>query len=228
MESNIIIKNNLENLQLKINQYCKIYSQDATKINLIAVSKKVETERIYQAISFGCNHFGENYVQEAQEKWPKIKQENKQIKLHLIGNLQSNKAEEAVLLFDFFHGLSSEKVALLLKKFSQKHNKNLQIFIQVNIGNELQKNGIEISQLNNFIKFAKFDCGLNVIGLMAIAPQITNNINESALYFGLLAKLAKENNLSQLSMGMSQDFCQAIACGSNYLRIGSAIFGNRK
>lgn len=177
-----------------------------------------------EAIAAGCQIFGENYVKEAQEKWPEIKQNFPEIKLHFIGHLQSNKAEEAVELFDSIQTLDSEKLALSLKKAVQKKLKNPEIFIQVNVGEEEQKGGIAPSELVNFVKFSRDECGLNVVGLMCIPPN-----NELASpYFALLAKMARENGLEKLSMGMSADFEEAIALGATHIRIGSAIFGERK
>lgn len=218
-----MIERNLLLVKNKIAQFCKTYKKDSKKINLIAVSKTVEEAKIIEAIKAGQNIFGENYIKETKEKWPKIKAEFSQVELHFIGNLQSNKAAEAVDLFDFIHTLDSEKLALALKKEIQKRGKNPQIFIQVNIGNEEQKGGVSIKDLPQLIKFSKEECGLNVIGLMCIPPS-----NEAASpYFALLKKLAKENNVENLSMGMSGDFEQAIALDSNYVRIGTAIFGKR-
>lgn len=217
------IERNLFLINQRINQACKLYSKNKSDINLIAVSKKQPAEKIYATIKAGINNFGENYIQETQEKWFEIKKENPQIKLHFIGNLQSNKAKEAVQLFDFIHSLDSEKLALQLKKEINKQQKNPQIFIQVNISEEIQKNGIAINEVKDFIDFAKNQCSLNIIGLMCIPnPQ-----EQASPYFALLNKIAKENNLSNLSMGMTADFEEAIALNSNYIRIGTAIFGER-
>ncbi len=167
--------------------------------------------------------FGENYIKEAQEKWLEIKKENQKINLHFIGNLQSNKAKDAVELFDFIHSLDSEKLALELKKEIKKQQKNPQIFIQVNISEEAQKGGILPKEVSNFVNFAKNDCGLNIVGLMCIPnPQ-----EQASPYFALLNKIAQEHNLPNLSMGMTADFEEAIALNSNYIRIGTAIFGER-
>jgi pyridoxal phosphate enzyme (YggS family) len=218
-----MIERNLLLVKNKIEQFCKTYKKDSKKINLIAVSKTVEETKIIEAIKAGQKFFGENYIKEAKEKWPKIKAEFPQIELHFIGHLQSNKAAEAVELFDFIHSLDSEKLALALKKEIQKRGKHPKIFIQVNIGDEEQKDGVEIKDLPQLIKFSKEECGLNIIGLMCVPPS-----NEAASpYFALLKKLARENNLENLSMGMSADFEEAIALDSNYVRIGTAVFGKR-
>ena len=207
----------------RINKACQIYSSKASEINLVAVSKKVSAKKILQAIEAGCKIFGENYVKETKEKWPEIKKQYPQIKLHLIGHLQSNKAAEAIDLFDCIESLDSEKLALELQKEIAKTKKNPEIFIQVNIGEEEQKSGIAPQELKNFIEFAKNKCSLNIVGLMCVPPA-----NEAASpYFALLAKMAKENNLKKISMGMSADFEDAIALGATHIRLGTAIFGER-
>jgi pyridoxal phosphate enzyme (YggS family) len=218
------IERNLFLTKDKIKSACKIYSRDVARVNLIAVSKTISEEKIRETIKFGCNIFGENYIKEAEEKWPQIKKDFPEIKLHFIGNLQSNKAAQAVDLFDSIQTLDSEKLALVLKKEILKKNKNPEIFIQVNIGEEEQKNGIAPEKVKDFVKFSRDECGLNIVGLMCIPPA-----GEFASpYFALLAKLARENNLEKLSMGMSSDFEEAIALGANYVRVGTAIFGERK
>jgi pyridoxal phosphate enzyme (YggS family) len=214
------IKNNLFLINQEIKNTCKLYSQNAQRVNLIAVSKKIEKNRIIEAINLGCSDFGENYVQEAKEKWVEIKEKFPQIKLHLIGHLQSNKALEAVDLFDSIHSLDSKKLASELAKMTKKLNKNPEIFIQVNIGEEAQKDGVVLEELEDLIDFAKNKCNLNLVGLMCIPP-----LNEEASpYFALLSKLAKKYNLEKLSMGMSADFKAALALGATHIRIGSAIF----
>jgi len=218
IEKNLLLINN------KIRDFCKIYKKDSKKINLIAVSKTQEKEKIIQAINFGQKDFGENYIKESLEKWIEIKKIFPQVKLHFIGHLQSNKADEAVELFDFIHTLDSKKLALCLQKAVKKIDKNPQIFIQVNIGDEEQKGGVAINELADLVSFARVECDLNIVGLMCIPPS-----NEApSPYFALLNKLAKENGLENLSMGMSADFEEAIALGASYVRVGSAIFGERK
>ncbi len=217
VERNLFLINN------KIKKACQTYKKDVATVNLIAVSKTVSSDKIYEAISLGCKIFGENYIKEAQEKWLEIKKKFPEIKLHFIGHLQSNKAGEAVNLFDCIQTLDSQKLALALQKEIKKRQKNPEIFIQVNIGEELQKGGVLPEQTSDFIKFCRQECDLNVVGLMCIPPN-----NESASpYFALLAKLARENNLKKLSMGMSSDFEEAIAIGSTHVRLGTAIFGER-
>jgi len=218
------IERNLFLIRRKIKEACKIYGRPEQRVNLIAVSKTISAEKIFEAIAADCKIFGENYIKETQEKWPEIKKIFPQVELHFIGHLQSNKTDEAVDLFDVIQTLDSKKLALALKKSIQKKSKNPEIFIQVNVGEEEQKGGILPSELNDFVKFVREECALNVTGLMCIPPS-----NEAASpYFALLQKLAKENNLSNISMGMSADFEEAIALGATYIRIGAAIFGERE
>ena len=206
-----------------INIKKKVFSL-SSKTKIIVVTKTFPTEKFQNIINYGHKDFGENKVQEAIEKWSPIILNIKDIKLHLIGNLQSNKARDAVKIFDFIHSLSSEKLALILQKEENLLNKKIKYFIQINLGEEKNKNGIAISDAENFIKFCKNDLLLNVIGLMCIPP-----INASPdFYFSQLHKIAYKNNLSELSMGMSSDFVSAIHNGATYIRIGSAIFGTRK
>lgn len=217
------IERNLFLIKSKITKACQIYRQDAARVNLIAVSKMVEAQKIREAIVGGCQVFGENYIKEAGEKWPEIKKDFPEVKLHFIGHLQSNKAAEAVELFDCIESLDSEKLAVALKKETLKQQKNPEIFIQVNIGEEPQKGGILPSEVSNFVKFSRDECALNVTGLMCIPPS-----NEAASpYFALLQKLARQSELKNISMGMSADFEEAIALGATHIRIGTAIFGER-
>ena len=190
------------------------------KSNLIIVTKNRSFETILPIIQSGHLHFGENKVQEAKEKWSTFLNDNKNVKLHLIGKLQSNKAKDAFALFDFIHTLDSEKLAKIFSDLEKSSKKNLKYFIQVNIGNEVQKNGIDESLLADFIIFCKKDLNLNIIGLMCIPP-----VNLDPLpFFKKMQKLKIDNNLAELSMGMSSDYKEALDCGSTYLRIGSAIF----
>ncbi len=203
---------------------CKTYNINSEEVNIIAVSKTIASEKIYEAIACGCKIFGENYVQEASEKFLLIKEKFPEISLHLIGHLQSNKAKEAVELFDSIHTLDSEKLAKALKKEIEKQNKKIEIFIQVNIGQEAQKFGIDLKQIDDFVKFCQKDLMLNIVGLMAIPPA-----NELASpYFALLKKINEKHNLPKISMGMSSDYEQAIAFGATHIRLGTALFGERK
>ena len=208
--------NSLDNYKVIKEKVYKLQS----KSNLIIVTKNRSFETILPIIQSGHLHFGENKVQEAKEKWSTFLNDNKNVKLHLIGKLQSNKAKDAFALFDFIHTLDSEKLAKIFSDLEKTTKKNLKYFIQVNIGNEAQKNGIDESVLIDFINFCKKDLCLNVIGLMCIPP-----INLDPLpFFKKMQKLQTDNNLAELSMGMSSDYKEALDCGSTYLRIGSAIF----
>jgi pyridoxal phosphate enzyme (YggS family) len=194
------------------------------KTKIIVVTKTFAIDKVQPIINVGHTDFGENRVQEAIDKWSSVILNNKDIKLHLIGNLQSNKVRDAVKIFNFIHSLSSEKLALTLQKEENLLNKKIKYFVQINLAEEENKNGIEISQADNFIKFCKNDLLLNVVGLMCI-PPINSNPD---FYFSQLKKISHKNNLLELSMGMSADFVSAIHNGATYVRIGSAIFGARK
>ena len=188
--------------------------------NVIVVTKNRSFDSILPIIKSGHLHFGENKVQEAKEKWSTFLENNKNIKLHLIGKLQSNKAKDAFVLFDFIHTLDNEKLA---KKFSDlefNSKRKIKYFIQINIGDEIQKNGISQSFVTEFVNFCKIDLKLNIIGLMCIPPMNLDPRN----FFEQMQKLKINNNLSELSMGMSSDYKDALHYGSTYLRIGSAIF----
>ena len=189
---------------------------------VIAVSKTFKLEKILPLIDYGHLDFGENKVQEAIEKWSEIKTKKKDIQLHLIGKLQSNKAKFAVKIFDYIHSLDSEKLAKKISEEQSKQNKNIKLFVQVNIGNEDQKSGISINQLNDFYQFCK-QLNLNIIGLMCIPPFDQNPDS----YFKEMQSLKVKLNLKELSMGMSSDYLQAVDYSSTYLRIGSSIFGKR-
>ena len=188
--------------------------------NVIVVTKNRSFDSILPIIKSGHLHFGENKVQEAKEKWSAFLENNKNIKLHLIGKLQSNKAKDAFVLFDFIHTLDNEKLA---KKFSDlefNFKRKIKYFIQINIGDEIQKNGISQSFVREFVNFCQSDLKLNIIGLMCIPPMNLDPRN----FFEQMQKLKINNNLSELSMGMSSDYKDALYYGSTYLRIGSAIF----
>ena len=189
---------------------------------VIAVSKTFKLEKILPLIDYGHLDFGENKVQEAIEKWSEIKTKKKDIQLHLIGKLQSNKAKFAVKIFDYIHSLDNEKLAKKISEEQSKQNKNIKLFIQVNIGNEDQKSGISINQLNDFYQFCN-QLNLNIIGLMCIPPFDQNPDS----YFKEMQSLKEKLNLKELSMGMSSDYLQAVDYSSTYLRIGSSIFGKR-
>ncbi len=201
-----------------------IHSMQPVKpVNIIAVSKTFALEHINPLIDYGHTHFGENKVQEANAKWKEIKAQKKNLKLHMIGKLQSNKAKDAVQLFNYIHSLDNQKLADTLSKYQKTLNKNLKYFIQVNIGNETQKSGIPISELDPFYNYCVNEINLAIIGLMVIPP-----INENPeKYFKSLNELNKSLALQDLSMGMSADFESAVKNGSTFVRIGSSIFGPR-
>ena len=207
-----------------------IYIEDLikSKVNhdklpkIIAVSKTFPIEYILPLIEYGHIHYGENKVQEALDKWSDIKNQNSTIKLHLIGGLQTNKVKFALKIFDYIHSLDSEKLANKIADEQLKQGKKPKIFIQVNIGNEEQKSGINKDKLHDFYKFCK-NLNLDIIGTMCIPPNDENTEN----YFSEMNKINKELNFKELSMGMSGDYQQAIQNNATYIRIGSKIFGNR-
>ena len=189
---------------------------------IIAVSKTFKLDHILPLIDYGHVDYGENKVQEAIEKWSVIKTKNENIKLHLIGKLQTNKVKFAVKLFDFIHSLDSEKLAKKIAEEQSKQKLRPKIFIQVNIGNESQKSGILKENLFEFYNFSK-KLGLDIIGIMCIPPFDEN----SSKYFSEMYDLKQKINLQELSMGMSSDYLKAIEYSSTYLRIGTNIFGER-
>ena len=205
-----IIKSKLDDL--KINKLPKI----------IAVSKTFKIDKILPLVEYGHLDYGENKVQEALDKWSEIKEKNKNIKLHLIGKLQTNKVKFALKVFDYIHSLDNEKLANKIAVEQIKQNKQLKIFIQVNIGNEDQKSGINKEKLADFYKFCK-NLNLDIIGTMCIPPNDENIEN----HFLEMNRINAELNFKDLSMGMSGDYLDAIKNNATYVRIGSKIFGNR-
>ena len=193
------------------------------KINIIAVSKTFSLEYIMPLINHGHDHFGENKVQEAQVKWSKIKKEKENIKLHMIGKLQTNKAKSAVNLFDYIHSLDSQRLADILCKNQTEINRSLKYFIQVNIGNELQKSGIPFNEVDSFYTYCSKEKNMNIVGLMSIPP----NDNNTETYFKSLSELNYSLGLKELSIGMSADYLKALKYKSTFLRIGTSIFGKR-
>ncbi len=196
--------------------------REAADTTLIAVSKTHLAEAIQPVLMAGQRHFGENRVQEAQAKWPALKQHYPDVMLHLIGSLQSNKAAEAVAMFDMIHTLDRPSLAEALAKAMQAQGKSVPCFIQVNTGDEAQKGGVALAALPACLTHAQ-NLALPVIGLMCVPPVDEN----PAPHFALLAKLARRHNLKELSMGMSSDAETAVALGATYVRVGSAIFGAR-
>jgi pyridoxal phosphate enzyme (YggS family) len=197
----------------------EIFKLNATA-NIIVVTKNRSFDSILPIIKNGHLHFGENKVQEAKEKWVDFLNLNQDIKLHLIGKLQSNKAKDAFALFDFIHTLDSEKLAKKFSELESNSERKIKYFVQINIGNEVQKNGIESSLAKDFINFCKTDLKLSIIGLMCIPPV---NLDPRP-FFKKMQQFIIVNDLKELSMGMSSDYKEALVCGSTYLRIGSAIF----
>ena len=201
----------------------KINQQSNKKITLVAVSKTFPLSHIKPLIDYGHQHYGENKVQEALSKWSDYILSNSNIKLHMVGNIQSNKIESAVRIFSYIHSLDNEKSAYKFASAQKKFNKELNYFIQVNIGNEAQKSGIEISFVNEFVKFCQQELKLNILGLMCI-PPLNLSVEQ---YFNKLKELNEISNLKNLSMGMSSDYELDIKYGANYIRIGSSLFGKR-
>ena len=190
---------------------------------IVAVSKTFPMNIILPLINYGHKHFGENKVQEATEKWTSIKGDFTDIKLHLVGKLQTNKVKHALPLFDYIHSLDNRKLAEKISIEQDKKKVKPKIFIQINIGNEVQKSGIEIENLQNFYNICTNELNLNIIGLMCLPPNEEN----SALYFSKMQELSNIIQTKDLSMGMSNDYFEAIKFKSTFLRIGSKIFGSR-
>ncbi len=213
----------LADIQQRIAAAAKGQGRDPGSVTLIAVSKTFEADAIRPVIAAGQRHFGENRVQEAQAKWPPLREENPEIILHLIGPLQSNKAKEAVALFNAIHSIDREKIARAVAAEMKKQGKALQLFVQVNTGEEPQKAGVAPRDAVAFVKMCREELGLDIAGLMCIPPVE----EEPAVHFAFLAKLAREAGVSGLSMGMSDDFETAVEFGASHVRVGSAIFGGR-
>ena len=202
----------------------KITSLGSSKpINIIAVSKTFSLDYIKPLIDHGHLHFGENKVQEASAKWNIIKKEKKDLLLHMVGKLQSNKAKKAVEIFDYIHSLDNQKLADVLTKNQKALNKTIKYFIQVNIGNENQKSGIPYNEVDSFYTYCTKENNMNIIGLMAIPP----NDDNTEKYFKSLSELNASLGLNELSMGMSSDYNIALNHKATFLRIGSSIFGER-
>ena len=209
-------------IRARIAQAAKIAGRKPDDIALIAISKTHPAERILPLIEQGQRIFGENRVQEAQDKWPALKERFPDIELHLVGQLQSNKAEDAVALFDCIHSLDRSSLVGALARAMDKAGKQVPLFVQVNIGAEEQKGGCAIAELPALLAEARA-ANLPVIGLMCVPPLDT----EPAPFFAFLAQLADDHGLEKLSMGMSGDFETAIMLGATHVRVGSALFGER-
>ena len=192
-------------------------------VKIVAISKTFSLSHIKPLIDYGHDHFGENKVQECISKWSEIKNVNNKVKLHMVGKLQSNKAKNAVDIFDYIHSLDNQKLADILSKSQINKNKTLKYFIQVNIANEIQKSGIPVTELDAFYNYCVNEINLNVVGLMIIPPN-DDNFKE---YFKTINDLNNSLALKELSMGMSADYLEAVKHGATFVRIGSSIFGSR-
>ena len=213
---------NLISIQSLINSKLLELKEKSRIPKIIAVSKTFKIDHILPLIQYGHLDFGENKVQEAIEKWTDVKNQNKNINLHLIGKLQTNKVKFALKIFDYIHSLDNEKLAKKISEEQLKQNVKPKIFIQINLGNESQKSGIIKENLADFYNFSK-ELGLNIVGIMCIPPFH----EDSTKFFSQMSELNEIINLKELSMGMSSDFLNAIEYKSTYLRIGSNIFGKR-
>ena len=215
----------LENLNLIKNKINQVINEKQLKTDpkIVVISKTFSLDKIAPLFENGHIHFGENKIQEAENKWHDVKNKYKSLQLHMLGKLQSNKAKKAVKLFDYIHSLDNARLALKLSYYEKELNKKIKLFIQINIAEEGHKSGILLNDLNSFYNYCTKKLSLNVIGLMCL-PPINSNSNE---YFGILKRTSEKLNLKDLSMGMSEDYEQAILNGSTYLRLGTAIFGER-
>ncbi len=215
VENLLSIQSSIKSKLLELNEKNKIPK-------IIAVSKTFKIDHILPLIEYGHLDYGENKVQEAIEKWTDIKKQNEKIKLHLIGKLQTNKVKFAIKIFDYIHSLDSEKLAKKIAEEQKKQDLRPKIFIQINLGEESQKSGIMKENLLDFYNFSK-DLGLNIVGTMCIPPFEEDSLK----FFSKMSELNKLINLTELSMGMSSDYLNAIEFESTFLRIGSNIFGKR-
>ena len=213
----------LGEVKARIADAARAAKRNVSDITLIAVSKTFPAEDITPLLRAGHRDFGENRVQEAKAKWPDLKAQHRDCRLHLIGPLQSNKAAEAVRLFDSIHTIDRPKLAQVVAEEMRKQQREIELFIQVNTGEEAQKSGVLPTEADGFIRACREDFGLSIAGLMCLPPIE----EEPSLHFALLAKIARRNGLSQLSMGMSGDLEKAIALGATHVRVGTAIFGAR-
>lgn len=218
------VEERLQDVRARIEKAERQAKRQTGSVTLVAVSKTFDVDHIRPVIAAGQRVFGENRVQESQGKWPALKAETPKIELHLIGPLQSNKAADAVALFDVIETVDREKIARALADEMKKQDRWLRLYVQVNTGLEPQKAGIEPKQTVAFVEFCRKELGLSIEGLMCIPPAEEN----PGPHFALLAKLARESSVERLSMGMSGDFETAIEFGATSVRVGSAIFGARE
>ena len=215
----------LQKLNFVKNKVNEIINQKQlkTKPQIIVVTKTFPLSEITPLMDNGHMHFGENKIQEAEKKWSGVKDQYSNLKLHMIGKLQSNKAKKAVKIFDYIHSLDNSKLASKIFQYEKELNKKIKLFIQVNLADESQKSGIMLNDLNNFYYYCKKELSLNVIGLMCLPPIESDSLK----YFKMLKSTAKKLNLNDLSMGMSSDYEYATINGSTYLRLGTKILGER-
>ena len=213
----------LAETQAKIAAAAKAVGRDPAEVRLIAVSKTFDAPEILPVLRAGHRQFGENRVQEAKGKWPELKAQFPDLRLHLVGPLQSNKAKEAVELFDVIHSIDRAKIARAIAEEMKKQGQRLELLVQVNTGEEPQKAGVIPAELPALLALCRDELGLEVAGLMCIPPVD----EEPAIHFAFLEKLAAENGCATLSMGMSDDYETAVQFGATYVRVGSAIFGSR-
>ena len=215
----------LENLNLIKNKINQVINEKQLKTDpkIVVISKTFSINKIAPLFENGHIHFGENKIQEAESKWREIKNNNKNLQLHMVGKLQTNKVKKAIKLFDYIHSLDNQNLALKIQQCENELKKKTKLFIQVNVADEPQKSGIQLKNLQNFYNYCTKQLTLNIIGLMCLPP-----INNSSIkYFKILKKSADEIHLKDLSMGMSSDFHEALVNGSTYLRLGTAILGKR-
>ena len=215
----------MQRLNLVKNKVNEIIDKKQLKTipQIIAVTKSFPLSKISPLLEVGHIHFGENKIQEAERKWLNVRNKYKNLKLHMVGKLQSNKVKKAIKLFDYIHSLDNAKLATKLSQYEKELDKKIKLFIQINIAEERQKSGILLSDLNHFYNFCTKELSLNIIGLMCLPPLNS----DSYKYFQIIKKTSEQLNLADLSMGMSADYDQAILNGSTFLRLGTAIFGTR-
>ena len=215
----------LKNLQFVQNKINEIINKKQLKSNpqVIVVTKTFSSNSILPLLEYGHIHYAENKIQEAEEKWFKNKKKYKDVRLHMVGKLQTNKVKKALELFDYIHSLDSEKLASKISQYQNELNKKIKLFIQINLANEKQKSGLLLDNLNEFYNYCVNDLSLDVVGLMCLPPIDSNPVK----YFKLLKKCSDNLNLKELSMGMSSDFQDAVICGSTFLRLGTLIMGKR-
>ena len=217
VERLIAIRSEIKELLIKNNSQNKDF-------NIIVVCKTFSMDKILPLIDVGHVHFGENKVQEAELKWKEVKKKHSNIKLHMVGKLQTNKVKAALNIFDYIHSVDNYKLGKKIVKYEKELNKKIKAFAQVNVGEESQKNGISPKNVNQFVDYCRDSLSLNIIGLMCL-PPINDNPEK---YFLHLNQLRDQTDLCHLSVGMSNDYQTAIKCGSTFLRIGSKILGERK